>query len=183
MRLGRNRRMPLPQLSQPNPSRSAAQIPSREPRHDQKLPTDNPSGRDSPHRHCPCEARSGCRERCNRDECRPECNGRLVLLYGLSGCEPHKLGQFSTKGARSNIRRPMRWRPLLNLHLPAGPDQETTSGYKQRTSYIRTKCIAPKFRCSITSLEAASTGKAIRPLQFALLPTSMHAYALRKPAA
>jgi hypothetical protein len=151
---------------------------------------------------------------------------RLVLLYGLSGCEPHKfgtlldqslntmplfgsracvvtcngcitscwqlrsptsslasLGQFSTKGARSNIRRPMRWRPLLNLHLPAGPDQETTSGYKQRTSYIRTKCIAPKFRCSITSLEAASTGKAIRPLQFALLPTSMHAYALRKPAA
>jgi hypothetical protein len=77
----------------------------------------------------------------------------------------------------------MRWRPLLNPHLPTGRDQETTSGHKQRNSYIRTKCIAPKFRCSITSLEVASTGEAIRPLQFALLPTTMHAYALRKPAA
>jgi hypothetical protein len=69
------------------------------------------------------------------------------------------LGQFSTKGARSNIRRSMRWRPLLNPHLPASRDQETTSGHKQRNSYIRTKCIATKFRCSITSLEVASTGR------------------------
>jgi hypothetical protein len=47
------------------------------------------------------------------------------------------LGQFSTKGARSNVRRPMRWRPLLNPHhpqvgtkkRPAGTNKETaTSG-------------------------------------------------------
>jgi hypothetical protein len=73
-----------------------------------------------------------------------------VLAITLANKLARSLGQFSTKGARSNVRRPMRWRPLLNPHLPSGRDQETTSGHKQRNSYIRTKCIAAKFRCSIT---------------------------------